>query len=381
MTLKVPGVVLPRPAMVWMGVAGLHGAEKLPHAAVRGVGYGELAVRGEGHGAWGVEGCGDGRSGIAGKLLDAVARDRGDVSADCIDAADAVVEAVGDVEVAGAVEGKPARHGEGGGRSSSAVSGASGETGAGDRADDAGGGVDDSDALIVGVGDVEATGAIDGEPGWGVDGGGSGRTVIAGEELQAIAGDGGDAAGGCGQLADAVIAGVGDVEIPGGVEGERGGIPELSGSGRTVVTGVSGAADAGDGGDDAGGGVDLADAVVVGVGDVEVSGRIDGERGGRIQGRGGGEASVAAVALDPVAGDGGDDAAGAYFPDNVVPGLSEVEIAIGVEGDGFREGERDGGRGRSRGGCLGAGEGWREEKQRCKREGPGNEGTFGAVGR
>ena len=44
-----------------------------------------------------------------------------------------------------------------------------------------------------------------GEAGWGVDGGGGCGAVVSGEALRAVAGDGGDDAGGCVDFADAVV--------------------------------------------------------------------------------------------------------------------------------------------------------------------------------
>ena len=62
------------------------------------------------------------------------------------------------------------------------------------------------------------------------------RGRVAGEALSAGAGDGGDDSGG-GDFADAVVAGVGEVEVVGGVEGEGGGEVELGGGGEGVVAG------------------------------------------------------------------------------------------------------------------------------------------------
>ena len=115
---------------------------------------------------------------------------------------------------------------------------------------------------------------------------------VAGEALCAGAGDGGDDAGGGVDLADAVVAGVGEVEVAGGVEGEGGGEIELGGGGEGVVAGEAGDAGAGDGGDDAGGEVEFADAVVVGVGDVEIVRGVEGQALGGVEcGGGGGAAS------------------------------------------------------------------------------------------
>ena len=69
----------------------------------------------------------------------------------------------------------------------------------------------------MGVGDVEVVGGVEGEALRGVELGGGGGAVVAGEALGAGAGDGGDVAEGV-DLADDVVAGLGDVEIALGVE-------------------------------------------------------------------------------------------------------------------------------------------------------------------
>src|SRR5437867_3338931 len=62
----------------------------------------------------------------------------------------------------------------------------------------------------------------------GVEGGGGGGAGVAGEALGAGAGDGGDVAGGV-DLADDVASGLGEVEVPGGVKDDRGGKDEGDG--------------------------------------------------------------------------------------------------------------------------------------------------------
>ena len=78
------------------------------------------------------------------------------------------------------------------------------------------------------------------------------------------------------------------VEVAGGVEREGGGEVELGGGGEGVVAGEAWRASAGEGGDGAGGEVEFADAVVVGVGDVEIVCGVEGEALRRVEGGGGG---------------------------------------------------------------------------------------------
>ena len=160
--------------------------------------------------------------------------------------------------------------------------------------------------------------------------------MVAGEALRSGAGDGGDDASGGIDAADAVVAGVGEVEIVCGVEGERSGKVELSGGGEGVVAGEAGGR-AGDGGDDASGEVQFADAVVVGVCNVEIAGAavpvIEGEALWRIECGGSGGAIVAGEALRAGAGDGGDLPVGVDFADVVVSGFGDIEVAGGIEDD------------------------------------------------
>ena len=77
-----------------------------------------------------------------------------------------------------------------------------------------------------------------------------------------------------------MVFGVGYVEVAGGVDGEAAGEGEGCVGGGAVVSAVGCGAGSCDGGDDAGSGVDATDAVVVGVGQVEVAGGVGGEAGG-----------------------------------------------------------------------------------------------------
>ncbi len=171
-------------------------------------------------------------------------------------------------------------------------------------------------------------------------------------------------------LADAMVAGVGDVEVFCWIEGEGRGEVELGGGGGGVVAGEAGGGSR-DGGDDAGGEVEFADAVVVGVGDVEVVCGVEGEALGGVECGGGGGAAVAGEALCAGAGDGGDVADGVDLADDVVGGLGEVEIAGGVEDDGGGKDERDGQCGDLSGQSERRSQGEQEEERNPKRTAAG----------
>ena len=101
-----------------------------------------------------------------------------------------------------------------------------------------------------------------------------GRAAVPAEGLLAVAGDRGDEAGCRVDAAHPVLVGVGDVEMADGVEGDA---HRVGGEGRfhrrTAVPGGAGphlgGAAAGDRGDDPGGEIDGAQAVVAHVGEVE----------------------------------------------------------------------------------------------------------------
>src|SRR5207253_3800120 len=118
--------------------------------------------------------------------------------------------------------------------------------------------------------------------------------AVAREAWRTCAGVGRDGAAG-GDLADAVVAEVRDVEVTGGIEGHAA-WAELRGGRGAAVAPEAVPTVAGVGRDGAPGG-DLADAVVVQVRDVEVAGGIEGHAVGRVEMRGGRGAAVDRVAL------------------------------------------------------------------------------------
>ena len=138
---------------------------------------------------------------------------------------------------------------------------------------------------------------------------------------------------GTGDLADHVVAGVGDEQVARSVQGDPPRAVELGGAGRAAIPGVAGGAGAGDGVDDPVG-RHFADDVVARVGDEEVArgvhghGRRSRELGGR------GRAAVAAVAAHAIAiaGDGVDDPVGCHLADHVVVVIDDEHVARGVDG-------------------------------------------------
>ena len=69
--------------------------------------------------------------------------------------------------------------------------------------------------------------------------GGGGRAVVAAVARGAVAGDGGDHAGGEIHFADPVVSSVGDEEVAGGVHRDTCGIVQFGGGGRAVIAAVA----------------------------------------------------------------------------------------------------------------------------------------------
>ena len=156
---------------------------------------------------------------------------------------------------------------------------------------------DFSHPLVVSIGDEQIARLVDRDPTRAVEGRGLGRAAVAARggaggvaAVRAGAGDGGDHAA-RGDLADPVIAGVGDEDVALGVDRHALGVFQagLGGGAAVAADGRPGGvaavrAGAGDGGDDAARG-DLAHAAVERVGDEHVALRIDGDGVGIVEGR------------------------------------------------------------------------------------------------
>src|SRR5579871_381221 len=181
--------------------------------------------------------------------------------------------------------------------------------------------------------------------------------AIAEESWIAVSHDGVDDAVG-GDLADAVVAGVGDVDVPVGIDCDALGNAQqpIDGGASVVILAGSaaqaGLAGAGKGGDDAVRS-DHADAVIGGVGDVQIAGGVDGQalRGVQLGVHGG--AVVAREASARVSGYQCQNTGGSHLENGVR--TTEVDIAALVEGHAVRlaDGDLGGGHGRGRGRTAG----------------------------
>jgi hypothetical protein len=182
---------------------------------------------------------------------------------------------VPDEEVAGNVEHQTDRVVELGGGGLAAIPGSTGGPGAGHRHDFAGG--DPPHPVVARVGHVDRP-AADRQPGRRVQlrrGGEAAVSCVTGHPRPGERGDGARWR----YLADDVIGVITDEEVAGRVERELYGPGQLGGRRGPAVSCVTGDPSTGDGGDGPSR-VDLADAGVPVVGDVEVAGRV-GDDGGR----------------------------------------------------------------------------------------------------
>ena len=159
---------------------------------------------------------------------------------------------------------------------------------------------------VAGIGHVHRSRGGDGHAGGPVEGGGGGRSPVAGIAARAGAGDGGNGAVGV-DLAHAP-AEIGHVEAACGVHGQAERVPQLRVDGRAAIAGVTRQAIAREGGDQAAG-RHLADDVVAGVGDVEIAGGIHRHSLGRRDLGVGGRPAISRITRRAVTGDGEDLAA------------------------------------------------------------------------
>src|SRR5207247_699076 len=139
-----------------------------------------------------------------------------------------------------------------------------------------------ADAIVTSIGNEKVAGGVDGHSswrklsrcGWPAISGISGTGFIT--EGLAIAGYGGDDPGLGIHFADAIVNGIGNEEIAGGVDSHIEWRFKLSRRGRPAISGISGLAIAGYGGDGPGLGIHLADPIIIGIGKEEIAGGVQG---------------------------------------------------------------------------------------------------------
>ncbi len=172
---------------------------------------------------------------------------------------------------------------------------------AGDRVDDAVR-AHAANAVRSGVGDEDVPLGVDRHVGRELERGRHGRDEVVAREILAGAGDGPDGPARGVEPADALIAHVGDEHVAGRIERNVGRIEEARRRGGQAVA-VEAAGAVARHRLDVAGRVDLADAMVVEVGDVERSGRVERQTGRTRDLRSGGRPTVTAESGHAVADD------------------------------------------------------------------------------
>ena len=191
-----------------------------------------------------------------------------------------------------------------------------------------------TDAVVTGVGDVQVARGIHGDAAGNVQLGASGRPVVAAEAAaargarQTASRHGGDHP--IRDDADAVVTTVGDVQVPGGIHGDARGTVQLGVAGRAVIAAEAWRSVSRDGSHHPI--RDLADTVIPRVGDVQVARGIHGDAPRTAQLGAGGWAVVAAVAVRPIPRHGGDHPV-RHLADPTAALVGDVQVVGGIHSD------------------------------------------------
>src|SRR6266446_5961292 len=182
-----------------------------------------------------------------------------------------------------------------------------------------------ANSMITLVGDQEVPGPIQSYPRWEIQTGSPSRAAIAGEALRSIACYCGDRPGSI-DLPNAVIGGVGDVEVAGLIHCYSEWSAQTGARSRGMVTGKASVPIARHRRNDPRS-IYLADAIIESVGDVEVAGRIHGHSNWCVQSGAGSRAAIAGEAFRSISRYCGDHPGGIDFPNAVIGSVGDVEVA------------------------------------------------------
>ena len=199
--------------------------------------------------------------------------------------------------------------------------------------------------MIVRLGDVEITLGVHDNADGVVKLRLRGRSAVAGLAEDPIAGHGGNDAGGVVHLAEAVVLAVCEEDVAGGVHCHRHWVVYRRGGGRSAVAPVVSETVSDNGVDCARGMIHLPHDVVAGVRDEEVAGGVQDHVCRGVEERRCGLAAVAAVARGPHPSDRGDHAGGEVdLTDAVIPRVGENQVPGGIEAEAQRISDRGCGR-------------------------------------
>src|SRR5439155_1535808 len=152
-----------------------------------------------------------------------------------------------------------------------------------------------ADAVVEHVGEEQVAGRVQRHAGGVVDRGGGGRAIVSAVRPEAVGRGGDDSAGCLDHLAEPVVERIGEEQVARRVHRHFVGVVERGGGGRATIAAETRGAVARDGDDVAGGLDHLADAVVAGVGEEQVARRVQRHARGVVDRGGGGRAIVSAV--------------------------------------------------------------------------------------
>jgi len=299
-------------------------ADQQEHVLILGIGNGDsIALNCDREG--GVQCDGGRRPGIADITFVAVAGDGRHLPAG--DGADALVVAIGHIHRPGAIHGNAVgiRQLD---RGSQSVGIESLYAGPGQRGDDARGEGDHAHALVVGIANVEIEGCIDCNAVREIEPRRRRQAAVTGKCLIAIARDGVDYA--AGDLANAVVAGVREINIVLAIDSNGCGRVQRCRRGCGAIARESRHAGSGNGCNYTA--CNFADAVVVGIRYIDISGCVDSDTLGRVELCTGGRSAIAASSLVAIAGDGRKDAGQIHFPNNIVLGIGDEQVSSRIEG-------------------------------------------------
>ena len=274
---------------------------------VLGIHHQQVARRVAADGLGSAPRCRDGRPAVA-RISELTCSRYGRQCAVGIHLADAIALALGDVGDASTVGADRSCAEDAGLCCGEAVAAALLGAVAGEGGDDARIQVDAPNALVLHVCDQQAAAPVEVAVVGFAELGVNGRSAVAAIGLLAVARNGGDSAGGCVDLAYHVVQPVDHVHIAVYVNLQRIGLVEGSLGRRTSVTGVPLGARSRNGDDDAGIPVDPAHAVVHRLGDIQVAGGVKGAHERLAHQRGRRRAAVPCISSLAGPGHGGNDA-------------------------------------------------------------------------
>src|SRR4029077_12231175 len=249
-----------------------------------------------------------------------------------VDPPDPRISGVSDQDVARAIQDRPRRAIQTGRARRATVTGEPRPAGGAGNCVNKAVGCDLSNALVRLVGDVHVAGGVDGHAGRRLQGGAGRRPAIT-EAAGPTARDRSDDAGRRRNLSNPALRGaLGDIDVARAIDVNAKRVPQLCRGCRAAVTRPGTRATTGDRGDRAGW-RDLPDAIVPVVRDEDVSRRIDRQPSRPVEVSLSRGTAIAAECSYASAGEGADDSGGRHHTNLVIVRVGDVEVAAGIDGN------------------------------------------------